>query len=240
MLGMSMRWQAPFRAARDLVRAGRRGRVGGIRTVLTNDWLQHPEVADWRGERRRGGGALVEMGIHHLDLWRFLLDVEVEEVFAVALGDDESLAVSGRMENGVPAGSFFSQSTGQANEVEVYGEAGRLTATPHAAPRLLPVSTRPWTIESKLRDVGSAIALPHAVRTRREGGFLVAAFAAQWRRFAAAVRGGAPVEVGVESARLLLQTMLAAAASTGAGRPIRRAEAPRALASASAEPATPG
>lgn len=240
MLGMSMRWQVPFRAARDLVRAGRLGRVVGLRTVLTNDWLQHPDVADWRGERRRGGGALVEMGVHHLDLWRFLLDAEVEEVFAIAQGDDESLAVSGRMENGVPTSSFFSQSTGQANEIEVYGEGGRLTATPHSAPRVLPVSTRPWTLDAKLRDLGPAIDLPHAVRTRREGGFFVAAFAAQWRQFAAAVRGGAPVEVGVDSARRLLQTMLAAAESTRARRPIRRAEAPRTLAPASAEPASLG
>jgi predicted dehydrogenase len=144
------------------------------------------------------------------------------------------------MENGVPTSSFFSQGTGQANEIEVYGESGRLTATPHSAPRVLPVSTRPWTLDAKLRDLGSAIDLPHAVRTRREGGFFVAPFAAQWRQFAVAVRGGAPVEVGVDSARRLLQTMLAAAESTHTGRPIRRAEAPRALAPASAESASPG
>jgi myo-inositol 2-dehydrogenase / D-chiro-inositol 1-dehydrogenase len=234
MLGMSMRWHSTFRAARDLVRTGRLGELRGVRTVLTNDWLQQPDAPEWRTERRRGGGALVEMGIHHLDLWRFLLDAEVEEVFALAQGDDESLAVSGRMENGVPTSSYFSHSTAQANEVEVYGEAGRLTVSPHSAPRLLPVSTRPWTPQARLRDMAAAPGLAQAVRTRREGGFYVGAFVAEWRQFADSVRTGAPVEVGLDSARRLLQVILAAAASTSAGRSLRCSEAPADLGAATA------
>jgi myo-inositol 2-dehydrogenase / D-chiro-inositol 1-dehydrogenase len=230
MLGMSMRWHAGFRTARDLIRAGDLGDVRGVRTALTNDWLDQPDAPEWRRERRRGGGALVELGIHHLDLWRFLLDAEVEQVFALAEGEDETLAVSGRMENGVPVSSLFSHRTVHVNEVEVYGGAGQLKASPYSATRLLPVSARPWAVGAKLKDLATTMSLPHALRGRQEGGFFVAAFAAQWRHFAAAVRGGTPVEVGVESARRLLQTMLAAAESASAGRPIRRADAPPALA----------
>ena len=232
MLGMCMRWHEAFRATRDIVRAGALGQVQAVRTVLSNDWLNEPDAPDWRRERRRGGGALVEMGVHHLDLWRFLLDAEVEEVVALAQGDDESLAVSGRMESGVPTSSLFSHRTGHVNEVEVYGDEGLVTASPYSAPRLLPVSMRPWSVRAKLRNAGAALSVQHAVRGRRQGGFFVAAFAAEWRQFADAVTGRGPVEVGLDSGRRLLQVLLATAASTTEGRAVRCADAPPALAPA--------
>jgi myo-inositol 2-dehydrogenase/D-chiro-inositol 1-dehydrogenase len=232
MLGMSMRWHAAFRAARELIRSGELGEVWCIRTVLTNDSLDQPDAPDWRAERRRGGGALLEMGVHHLDLWRFLLDAEVEEVFALTQGDDESIAVAGRMQNGVPTSSLFSQRTGHVNEVEIYGDSGQLKVSPYSAPRLLRLSTRPWTFRAKLTEVGAMMSLPHAVRGRREGGFFVGAFLAEWRHFLEAVTRGGPVDTGLESGRTLLQVILAAAASTTEGRSIRCAEAPPTLAPA--------
>jgi myo-inositol 2-dehydrogenase / D-chiro-inositol 1-dehydrogenase len=236
MVGLNMRWHPPFRAARELIRAGELGEIQCVRTVLVNHMLDRPEAPDWRSERRRGGGALMEMGIHHLDLWRFLLDVEVEEVFAISRGDDESLAVSGRMRSGVPVSSLFSQKTAQFNEVDVYGDAGRLTASPFSALRLLPNSKKPWTIGAKMADLRALTSLPHAVRDRRAGGFYVASFVGEWRHFLDAVARGTAVEVGLDSGRRLLQVALAVAASAGQRRSVACADAPSALAPV-AEPA---
>lgn len=230
MLGLNMRRHAAFSAARDLVRSGELGEVQSLRTVIANDWLNRPDARGWRRGRARGGGALMEMGVHHLDLWRFLLDAEIEEVFATARGDDETLALTGRMANGVPVASLLSHRTADVNEIEIYGDAGIVKVSPHTAPRLLKVTQPPWAIGARLADAAATLSPSHALRVRRAGGFFVASFAAEWRHFLRGVASASAVEPGVDSGRRLLQALLAAAASASENRPLACADAPPDLA----------
>jgi predicted dehydrogenase len=230
MVGLNMRWHLSFRAVREQVQSGAIGRVRGVRTLLTNDLFDRPDPPDWRGDRHQGGGALMEMGVHHLDLWRFLLGEEIEEVFAVAEGDDDSLAVSARMRSGIPISGLFSQRTAQANEVELFGDRGLLRATPHGAPSTLTFAEKPWTIGARLADLRAATSLAHTARIRRLGGFYVSSFIGEWRHFLDAVGNRTPVEVGIDSGRRLLQATLATAASASEGRPIACDDAPAGLA----------
>jgi myo-inositol 2-dehydrogenase / D-chiro-inositol 1-dehydrogenase len=234
MVGLNMRWHPPFRALRDLVRGGAVGRVRGVLTLLANDIYERPDPPSWRRERRQGGGALMEMGVHHLDLWRFLLDEEIEEIFAVAEGDDDSLAVSARMGSGVPVSALFSQRTVLVNEVGIYGERGYVRATPHSPPRQLGLAHKPWAIGARAADLRAAMPLAHVLRIRRLGGFYVASFVDQWRHFIDAVKNGSPVEVGIDSGRRLLQATLAAAAAASDGHPVACSHAPAGLAMAAA------
>ncbi len=231
MLGVNMRWHRGFRAARSLIQAGALGDIQCIRSALANDEYLRPGTTGWRDERRRGGGALVETAVHHFDLWRFLGGADVEEVFALSEGRDESLVVAGRLRSGVPVCGLFSWRSAHVNEIEVYGDAGRLRASPYTPPVVLGLDRQPWTRRGKLAEVYAAVSPPHAVRGRREGGFFVASFAAQWRQFAAAVRRRDPPEPELASARSLLQAVLAAAASANEGRAVRCDEAPATLAS---------
>jgi predicted dehydrogenase len=231
MLGLNMRWHSAFRAARELIRAGTFGQIQCVSTTLANDTLDRRAASDWRGERRRGGGALVEMGVHHFDLWQFLLDADIEEVSTITRGDDESLAVAGRMRSGVPVSALFSHRTADVNEVDIYGDAGSLRVSPYSAPRVLGIASMPWTIRAKLADLGSTMSLAHAIRRRRDGGFYVGSFVAEWRHFAQAVTRGTAVETGLGSGRRLLQVILAAAASATEGRAVRCDDAPPTLAS---------
>jgi myo-inositol 2-dehydrogenase/D-chiro-inositol 1-dehydrogenase len=229
MVGLNMRWHPPFRALRDLVRGGAVGRVRGVQTLIANDLHERPNPPGWRRDRRQGGGALMEMGVHHLDLWRFLLDEEIEEIFAVAEGDDDSLALSARMRSGVPVSALFSQRTVLVNEVGIYGELGYVSATPHSPPRRLGLADKPWAIGTRVADLRAAMPLAHVLRIRRLGGFYVASFVDQWRHFIDAVRQGSPVEVGIDSGRRLLQATLAAAAAASEGHPVACSEAPAGL-----------
>jgi predicted dehydrogenase len=233
MLALNMRWHRSFRAVRAQVRSGAIGRVQGVRTVLANHVRDRPGAPQWRAERWQGGGALLEMGVHHLDLCRFLLDEEIEEVFAYAEGDDDSLAVSARMRSGVPVSALFAQRTSQVNEVEVYGDQGHVIATPHSAPRQLGFAAKPWTIGTRFAELRAVASLPEAIRTRRSGGFYVSSFLGEWGHFLDAVTTGAEVEVGIDSGRRLLQATLATAASASEGRPVPCAEAPATLPSRS-------
>ena len=233
MLGMNMRWHLGFRPARELIRAGELGEIRGLRTTLASreDSEGGPE---WRTKRRLGGGVLVEMGVHHFDLWQFLLDDNVEEVSVITRGDD-SIAVGARMSSGVLVSSLFAYRTAHLNEVEILGDAGRLRASPYSAPLRLDTARMPWAVQTKLADISSTLSLTHAVRGRRAGGFFTASFVAEWRHFLQAVTRGTPVETGVGYGRRLLQVMLAAAASANDGRAVRCEDAPASL----APPATP-
>ena len=75
------------------------------------------------------GGALFEIGVHHFDLWRFLLGSEVASIHAYSKSEhglDETVSVSAQMANGVPVSAFFSEQTSDANELEILGRKGRL------------------------------------------------------------------------------------------------------------------
>jgi predicted dehydrogenase len=177
---------------------------------------------------------MMEMGVHHLDLWSYLLGEPVEQVFATVRGDDETMVVCGRMQSGVPVTSVFSHRTADVNEVEVYGEAAQLKASPYSPPRLLDVETKPWALRARLGEAVAPLSLPHLARTRRSGGFFVASFAAEWREFIGAARRASPAEPGADTARRLLQVLLAVAASASENRPIACADAPASLAPAAA------
>ena len=97
-----------------------------VRTVFAS---AHETPSEWQKRRSSGGGALFDQAIHLFDLWRFLLDTEVEEVFATSRSgpwDDETATVTARLTNGALASATCSERTGENNEVEIYGRRGRL------------------------------------------------------------------------------------------------------------------
>src|SRR4029079_2635056 len=97
IVGFNLRRHRLLREAREIIRSGRLGRLELIRSTLTSN---HVKVPEWRAKRESGGGALIEMAVHHFDLWRFLLGTEVAEVFTFSRSsewEDETATVSARM-----------------------------------------------------------------------------------------------------------------------------------------------
>ena len=70
--GFHMRFHRLLREARDIVRSGRLGTIESIRVVWHSPRGDQQTQA-WKTTRDTGGGALVEIGVHHIDLVRFLL-----------------------------------------------------------------------------------------------------------------------------------------------------------------------
>ncbi len=153
LVGFNMRWHRLVRRAREIVRQGRLGAIEHVRTTFTSAYDVAPE---WRTRRAQGGGVLFELGIHHFDLWRFLLSTEVEEVVAVSRSgecDDDTVAVAARLASGALATSMFSQRTDEANELEIAGRAGRLTLSCYDFDGLAftPAPGAPGSVGARLR-----------------------------------------------------------------------------------------
>ena len=76
MLGFNTRWHRLTRQARTLFQQGAVGPLEIVRSNLLTNYNQ--DLPDWRKRRISGGGVLLEMAMHHFDLWKYVLDEEVE------------------------------------------------------------------------------------------------------------------------------------------------------------------
>lgn len=224
MVGHHFRWHRLVRQARAVVRSGRLGRLETIRSVW-NSPTADAGLPAWRACRELGGGALIEIAVHHFDLWRFVLDTEVDQVFAWTRSDrrhDEAAVVTARLANGMLASAVFSERAGVESEFEIAGHDARLRA---ACLRfegfgVYPTARAPGDATTRLGRVLHGLReLPAGLREWRRGGDYTASYREQWRHFARAARDGAPAECTPEDGRRALRIALAAVESALSGRP---------------------
>jgi predicted dehydrogenase len=233
MVGFNMRWHRLVRQARDIIVRGDLGQVRSIRTVCTSGARYREAPSSWRGRRELGGGVLFELGVHHFDLWRFLLQSEAVEVFATSRSEqweDETATVTARLSNGVLAASLFSLSAGDANEVEVYGQGGRLRVSCHRFDGLefLPTSSFAGDIHVRFQGAVRLLReLPQVALNMRHGGDFLASYRAEWRHFIDSIHRGTPVESSLDDGLRALQVALAAVEAASLGCPVSVAQGPR-------------
>lgn len=231
IVGFHMRWHRLVRQARDIVRSGRLGTLQTIRAVW-NSPRDDDTLPEWRRHRAQGGGALVEIAIEHLDLWRYLLDTEIDEIFALSVDgrwEDEAAVLSGRMASGVLASAVLSERTNHDVEIEICGKAGRLRVACIRFEGLeyYSTNTMPSAPGARLGRLAHFLReLPRALpRIHRAGDYRIS-YRDQWRHFHECIRTGAPVESTLADGRQALAVMLAAAESAVVRRPVAVRQAP--------------
>jgi predicted dehydrogenase len=229
MVAFNLRFHRLVRAARVRIAAGKLGAIETINTLTMAD----PADASggrppaWKLDRSRGGGALIEQGVHHFDLWRFLAGDEVAEVSALTRLEGESdriSTVAGRMRGGALASSMLGYTTTSSNDVSVHGSEGRLDVSINEFDglRFRPSSRYPGSPLNRLRHAaGSLAALPRAIRSQRAGGAYVLSYTEEWRHFLRCVRAEADVESGLAAGREATRIARAAIESADAGAAVR-------------------
>jgi myo-inositol 2-dehydrogenase/D-chiro-inositol 1-dehydrogenase len=229
MVGFNMRWHRLVRQAREIVQRGTLGPVKSLRSVITSRFRENEP--EWTKRRELGGGVLIELAVHSFDLWRFLLQSEVQEVFAMSRSErweDETATVTARMANGVLASAVFSKGTGESTETEIYGQDGRLHISCYRFDGLefSPSWSFPGSVRTRLRRMAHTLReLPQAVSAIRQGGDYVVSYQAEWRHFIDSIQQDTPVESTLEDGRRALQVVLAAVESASLGQPVKVAQA---------------
>ena len=130
MTGFHMRFHRLVRLAREQIRLGAAGEIESIRVVWHSP-RGDAGIPDWKTRRRSGGGSLVEIAVHHLDLARFLTGADIERITAFARGgvrEDEGAVISARMSNGVLVSGEFSERSPHEIEIVVSGRGGSIRA----------------------------------------------------------------------------------------------------------------
>jgi myo-inositol 2-dehydrogenase / D-chiro-inositol 1-dehydrogenase len=128
VVGFNRRLHPLFERARELLDAGRIGRVHAAQMVF----CEPPPAGGmpaWKRRRETGGGVLLDLASHHIDLLRWYFRDEVT-VVAASLASDAAEHDGARLdlafEKGVRAQGYFSFATGMADHLEFFGEAGTL------------------------------------------------------------------------------------------------------------------
>lgn len=128
MMGFNYRFNRLFRRLRRELEAGRIGPLIGARTVFS---LPKRELPAWRKKRETGGGVLLDLASHHIDLVRYIFRQEVAEVTAhmgTRDSEDDPACLVMRLDDGLCVQSFFSEYSVEEDAFEVYGRTGKLIA----------------------------------------------------------------------------------------------------------------
>lgn len=224
MTGFNLRWHRLVREVKTIVASGRIGSPITVHTVFTSATDFQAQHSNWRSRDDLGGGVLFDLGIHHFDLWRFLMQCEVDEVFAQRRGHEsgsECVTVNAAMANGALVTLSFSHGVSDINEIEICGTKGRLSLSCYRFDSLrVHSNTAPTGVVRSWIDgaIGVLRNVPRAASQLFDGGDIIASYRSEWRHFIEAIRNDASVQCSLEDGRRAVRVTLAAMESASHGR----------------------
>lgn len=127
MMGFNYRYNPIAEQARARVASGAVGKPMAARTVFST---ARREIPAWKRQRMTGGGVLLDLAVHHIDLMRFLFGAEVTHVSAdvhTAASEEDTAFLQMRLTNDVTVQSMCSLSAVEEDRIEIYGSNGKLT-----------------------------------------------------------------------------------------------------------------
>lgn len=198
----------------DLRAALRRGEIGAplaVRTAFTAPWPLDP---GWHTSVEQGGGALLELASHHIDLIRWICDTEIVSVHASAWPvrtDDEAAALLLELASGARAQIFVAHGTLQEDRVEVYGEGGKLVVNRYDSlcVQRVPLRAAGGLQTAVRRLLAELRGIPYAIAKRRHGGH-EPSYSASLSAFVDAVRTGRGGKPDLQDGRVAQQVLGAA------------------------------
>ncbi len=214
MVGFNLRWHRLVRQARQIIERDELGPLKLVRTVFTSGKQSAAALSSWRSSPETGGGVIFDLGVHHFDLVRFLLESEVDKIHASSSGFDKAATVLLSMRNGVQVVCAFAEGTGQNQAFEVYGERGWLRVCCYRSDGLEQFSLNEYSgaFAPRLRAARKILSSwPRALCQTFRGGEFAASYVEQWNHFAEAVLLNKTVESDLGAGRRALEIALAAA-----------------------------
>jgi myo-inositol 2-dehydrogenase/D-chiro-inositol 1-dehydrogenase len=221
MIGFNYRFNPLYQDLGQHLRANRLGRLLSARSVFTTASRYLPA---WKRFRQTGGGVLLDLASHHVDLVRFWFNEPVAEVNATVKSNQseaDTATLELHLPNGLVVQSFFSIGSINEDRFEIYGQAGKLALDRYAS----------WSVEFTngmvaplpLRYLRRAVsAVP---RSQFAVGKLLAparepSFASALAHFVAAVQNGEEISPNFEDGLESLAVIAAAEESAMTGRSV--------------------
>jgi predicted dehydrogenase len=143
-VGFNRRAHPLFSRARELIASGAVGEVHAVQTIFSEP-TPKDGIPEWKSARSTGGGVLLDLASHHIDLIRWLLSEEIREVTATTASqetEDDRATVSMLLTSGARAQSFFSLRSAYADFIEITGERATIRIDRHSASLTMSVPRR--------------------------------------------------------------------------------------------------
>lgn len=226
-VGFNLRHHRLIQEAQQIIQEGALGNIEAIRSNWTSAIRFRQEVPEWRNSHESGGGVLFEIGVHHFDLWRFLLQKDIEEVYSLSHsenGTDATATVTAKLSNDIIATSVFSEHTSDDNELEIYGDKGRLRVSLYRYDGLefFSTATVPHGILNRLKKAAAGIKqFQKGVHVLRNGGDFKMSYLFEWRHFIDAIQNDRPVLCSLVDGKKALEVVLSSIESASTNRPVR-------------------
>jgi predicted dehydrogenase len=223
MTGFHMRFHRLIKPARARIARGELGEIESIRVVWHSP-RGDAGIAKWKTARGSGGGALVEIAVHQLDLIRYLLGSEFEWIFAASKNgtrEDEAAVLSARMSDGVLVTGEFSERSPHEIEIVVSGKSGwlRIDCLRFDGLEYRDYDEVPGRPSVRFRSLATFVHnFPKGMRTLHGGDYLKS-YGESWKHFLACVRQSAPPEATFEDGLRAVEAVEAAVESVKAGQP---------------------
>ena len=219
MTGFNYRHHPLSRRLREVVRSGALGRVMTVRSTFTSAGAW---VDDWRKARHMGGGVLLDLAGHHVDLASFVLEQRICEVSARLASfhsEQDGAWITAKFEDGPAMQSFFSLCGTDCNRFEVYGEDARLSLDYFSG--TLAVVSRGSGLSERIFSAGrlAASRLKHALTAGRD-----TSYQAAFSHFVAGILRRQPVGPDLYDGLQVAQVVAAAEASAASGLSCRVTE----------------
>jgi predicted dehydrogenase len=189
-IGFNYRSSPIFAETRRLVRSGVLGELLAVQMLLCEPL--DANLSTWRRRRESGGGAGLELVSHQVDLLRWLLSTEVSAVVGASASDgafeQQRLAATLRLANGVEAHCLALFGTGPRDRIELVGSRATLIVDRHRA-TIVRSAARARKYGARAASVGSLRALAPLRLRRLVQPSWEPSYALALRSFVDAVRG---------------------------------------------------
>jgi len=215
-----------------LIREGVIGHIEAMRSVSTGSLRQKRGMPSWRSKRELGGSVLFEVGVHHFDLWKYLLAETIEEISAVAKiedGIERSIVVNATSRSGIPISALFSDWTADSNELEIYGDRGVITISLYRIDGLRYYSLADFSggISTRLKELKQLLAdaadYPKSISL---GGDFKSTYYYEWQNFISDIQNKKDTSPRLEDGRYATKVALAASHSVLSNLPIKLLDSP--------------
>lgn len=218
--GLNFRHHPLYEAAGRTLAAGDLGRLLTVRTTFA---AAPRDLPVWKRSRATGGGALLDLATHHVDLVRLLLG-EVTTVSAsvrTLRTDADTATFTLGLADGLDVQGLVTLSGVQQDRIEVLGDAGEMVLDRYRSP--VPQLRRPLAGDGRAarargagRELGRAVAAARGVAAPPAD----PSFAAALGAFVGAVASGAPAAPTLEDGMRSLEVVLAAERSAAEAAPV--------------------
>ena len=154
--GFNYRYHPLVRALREEIRSGRIGDTVTLRCTFRTG----SELPAWKQSRAAGGGALLDLASHHIDLLHYLLSAEVQSVSAQILStqtEHDTAALDLQLSGGIAAQLSVSLSGGEENRIDIAGSRGKLSVDCYRSAGVEPNGTRASSPHRAAALLGAAL-----------------------------------------------------------------------------------